>query len=250
LDNGDLHVEEATNNNEVTKEDVEIVETKKSISKRTTGGRKITGDACEYIMLCDIINNAGCDDGSKFVVQEKTGVRKQFLILNGSPVLGFVEKNSKFTKCNSYTQITASVSCEEVPDLRNVDLSSSFRTIFKGILAELEEIEMIESRVEDQPRAAGRIIKGDDCEFIRLCDIPSNPGCTNGHKFVITKEEGVRKQFLILNGSPVLGFVNNGRKFSSCSSYTEVTADVDCKEVPGLESVDLSSEVTSTDISV
>ena len=50
-----------------------------------------------------------------------------------------------------------------------------------------------------------------------------------GHKFVITKQEGVRKQFLLLNGSPVLGFVNNNKKFSSCSSYTEVTADVDCK---------------------
>ena len=58
-----------------------------------------------------------------------------------------------------------------------------------------------------------------------------------GHKFVITKQEGVRKQFLLLNGSPVLGFVNNNKKFSSCSSYTEVTADVDCKVLPLVETL-------------
>jgi len=58
-----------------------------------------------------------------------------------------------------------------------------------------------------------------------------------GHKFVITKQEGVRKQFLLLNGSPVLGFVNNNKKFSSCSFYTEVTADVDCKVSPLVETL-------------
>ena len=63
MDNGDIVVVDETNNKKGTQGDVEIVETKKSISKRTTGGRVITGDACEYIMLCDIINNVGCDDG-------------------------------------------------------------------------------------------------------------------------------------------------------------------------------------------
>jgi hypothetical protein len=50
--------------------------------------------------------------GSKFVVKQKTGVRKQFLILNGSPVLGFVTKKTKFTSCTSYTQVTSNVDCK------------------------------------------------------------------------------------------------------------------------------------------
>ena len=51
----------------------------------------------------------------------------------------------------------------------------------------------------------------------------------SGNKFVIKQETGVRKQFLILNGEPILGFVVNGKKFANCSSYTDVTASVDCK---------------------
>ena len=51
----------------------------------------------------------------------------------------------------------------------------------------------------------------------------------SGNKFVIKQVKGVRKQFLILNGEAVLGFVTKGDKFADCTSYTEVTANVDCK---------------------
>ena len=50
-----------------------------------------------------------------------------------------------------------------------------------------------------------------------------------GNKFVIKQVKGVRKQFLILNGEPILAFVTKGKKFTECTSYTEVTAQVDCK---------------------
>ena len=50
-----------------------------------------------------------------------------------------------------------------------------------------------------------------------------------GNKFVIKQVTGVRKQFLILNGEAILGFVTKGEKFANCASYTEVTAQVDCK---------------------
>ena len=46
---------------------------------------------------------------------------------------------------------------------------------------------------------------------------------------MIKQVTGVRKQFLILNGEAILGFVTKGKKFANCSSYTEVTANVDCK---------------------
>ena len=44
-------------------DDIDIVDTKAKSDQREVEGRVITGDACEYIMLCDIIKNAGCDDG-------------------------------------------------------------------------------------------------------------------------------------------------------------------------------------------
>ena len=50
-----------------------------------------------------------------------------------------------------------------------------------------------------------------------------------GTKFVIKQSNGVRKQFLILNGEIVLAFVADGQKFVNCPSYTEVTTSVDCK---------------------
>ena len=51
----------------------------------------------------------------------------------------------------------------------------------------------------------------------------------SGNKFVIKQVKGVRKQFLILHGQAILGFVRNGKKFADCDSYTEVTGMVDCK---------------------
>ena len=51
----------------------------------------------------------------------------------------------------------------------------------------------------------------------------------SGNKFVIKQVRGVRKQFLILNGQAILGFVRKGKKFADCSLYTEVTSNVDCK---------------------
>ena len=60
-----------------------------------------------------------------------------------------------------------------------------------------------------------------------------------GTKFVIKQEKGTRKQFLILNGEAVLAFVKNGDKFADCDSYTEVTTNIQCKTVDGLNNVDL-----------
>ena len=67
-----------------------------------------------------------------------------------------------------------------------------------------------------------------------------------GTKFVIKQEKGTRKQFLILNGEAVLAFVKNGDKFADCDSYTEVTTNIQCKEVDGLKTVDLEKEPSSS----
>ena len=49
----------------------------------------------------------------------------------------------------------------------------------------------------------------------------------SGNKFVIKQVRGVRKQFLILHGEAILGFVRNGKKFADCDSYTKVNTKVD-----------------------
>ena len=60
--------------------------------------------------------------------------------------------------------------------------------------------------------------------------VSDNPDCNNGDKFVIKNKAGVnRRQFLFMEGKTILAFVPRGKKFSECSSYTEVTTQVDCK---------------------
>ena len=114
--------------NSLGDEDLEIVETDAEFNIRVVEDRKITGKGCEYIKLCDVIKNSGCEDGkgslffnmfenitilgNKFVIRKMKGTRKQFLILNGNPVLGFVQKKKKFASCKSYTQITANLKCK------------------------------------------------------------------------------------------------------------------------------------------
>merc|ERR1712123_151185 len=116
-----------------------------------------------------------------------------------------------------------------------------------AIHEEYEEVEIMERLPTPYLRTAtGRVIKGSDCEYIKLGSITANTGCTDGNKFVIKQVSGVRKQFLILNGEAILGFVTKGKKFASCSSYTEITANVDCKVVSGLIDVDLTSSDNAT----
>ena len=68
----------------------------------------------------------------------------------------------------------------------------------------------------------------DDSHVLR--QVSSNSDCDNGDKFVIKNTAGVnRRQFLFMDGRTILAFVPRGQKFTQCSSYTEVTAQVDCK---------------------
>ena len=49
------------------------------------------------------------------------------------------------------------------------------------ITQEFEEIEIVEKTHEPEQRSvSGRVIKGNDCEYIKLCSITSNDGCTDG----------------------------------------------------------------------
>ena len=50
-------------------------------------------------------------------------------------------------------------------------------------MEEFGDIEIIEDIPIAQPRAAGRVIKGDDCEYIKICDVTNNTGCSDGEYF-------------------------------------------------------------------
>ena len=50
---------------------------------------------------------------------------------------------------------------------------------------------------------------------------------------------GHRRQLLFVDGKTILAFVARGSKFVDCSSYTEVTSQLDCKAIANLETVSL-----------
>lgn len=244
LEDGNIDIED-------TDAEVEIVETDADVNIRVVEDRKITGKDCEYIKLCEVINNVGCANGDKFVIRKMRGTRRQYLIMNGSPVLGFRQKKMKFSSCSSFTQITSSLKCKEVSGLNAVDLSASTNSSLSAksmldIVDGLGDIEVHENVLVEKDEVVERVIRGKNCEFIRICDVTSNSGCSDGNKLVVKKQKGLRRQFLILNGSPVLGFIKRKNKFTSCDTYKDVTDSVDCKGVQGLSGLDLSSSTNTT----
>merc|ERR1711935_1060934 len=88
-------------------------------------GIVVKGNDCEFIYLADITSNSGCSNGQKFVLKGADNVRKQFLIVNDKAIIAFITKQKKFTACESFTDITTSVSCKSVSGLDNVTLPSS-----------------------------------------------------------------------------------------------------------------------------
>ena len=79
----------------------------------------------------------------------------------------------------------------------------------------------------------------------RLLNVINKSDCSTGDKFVIKGSEGVRKQFLIINDVPILGFVNKGEKFHDCNNFNDITENVGCKVVDGLATVDLDPALPS-----
>merc|ERR1719432_378396 len=88
-------------------------------------GIVVKGNDCEFIYLADITSNSGCSNGQKFVLKGANNTRKQFLIVNDKAIIAFITKRKKFTACESFTDITTSVSCKSVSGLDTITLPSS-----------------------------------------------------------------------------------------------------------------------------
>ena len=53
-----------------------------------------------------------CEDGTKFVVKQEKGTRKQFLFVDGKDIIAFVKNKEKFVNCSSFTEVTDMVQCK------------------------------------------------------------------------------------------------------------------------------------------
>jgi len=156
-------------------------------------------------------------------LHRRTGVRKQFLITGGKTIFGFVaKKGGKFGNCPCATDITAAANCKSLTGLSAVTLRNSLKS-------------------QGQKR-----VKGSPCQWLDLDRVrEEGSDCVDGAKFVVSKDKGVRRQYLYMEGRSVLAFVKNGEKFADCLNYTDVTADVKCKVLAGVASVPLASDCSS-----
>jgi len=202
------------------------------MSKKTFGesrGAPIVGDVCQFVDFFGArAMGTGCEDGSKLVITQKSGVRKQFLITGGRTIFGFVDKQGgKFRDCACATERTSSAQCKALSGLSEVSLANS---------------------VKNRRRPGMRsILKASSCNWIDLEKVrEEGSGCVDGSKFVLSKDRGVRRQYLFVDGRTVLAFVKNGEKFAQCANYTDITADVKCKAMDGVENVELASTCSTS----
>ena len=75
----------------------------------------LQGEHCQFIDFANARSSgSGCVDGTKMVVKNKPGHRKQFLIADSRTIYGFVEKGGKkfATDCSSYTDRTCDIQCK------------------------------------------------------------------------------------------------------------------------------------------
>ena len=64
----------------------------------------------KYSKVRDVGTN--CVDGTKFVIQQPKGARKQLLSIEGKVVLAFVKIGNKFADCETFTEITENIKCK------------------------------------------------------------------------------------------------------------------------------------------
>ena len=170
------------------------------------------GNSCQYINFKTVRRlGAGCVDGTKMVVKNRPGInRKHSIIADNSAIYAFAAQVQQFPNCKNFTEKTRKIKCKAVEGLSSVSLSGSRRRNIKI--------------------SGDRVYTGNNCEWIDLNLVSSNADCDNGDQFVIKNKAGEnRRQFLFMDGKTILAFVPVGQKFTQCSSYTEVTAQVDCK---------------------
>lgn len=216
------------------------------------------GEHCEYVDLCaaGTMEGSTCRVGQKFLLkgQKESGVRRQFLITNSTNMVAFLTRGEKAVECGqSLLDITSALSCKDVEGLSELILNiPSSKTRNGGSRRRRRRKKKGSGRRIPKKRAA---VRGRHCDFIHLCGIgreEGGPGCRPGDKFLVQGEQGVRRQFLLAPGSNIVIFLSRGKKVTSCygqgwSILTDITQQVTCKPVAGVESLPVESDsATST----
>merc|ERR1711874_802228 len=107
----------------------------------------------------------------------------------------------------------------------------------------------IKSQSKEMRISGRKVLKGTHCQFVDLCviDRMSESGCNMGQKFVIKSVKGTRRQFLMIDGSKIIAFLEKGKKITDCGgNLTDVTSKVSCKTIPGAAAVKLSRQNGTT----
>merc|ERR1719510_2243049 len=97
----------------------------RSTDDRRRKGKSVVlqGEHCQYIDFAEARSSgSGCVDGTKMVIKNKAGNRKQFLIADSRTIYGFVESGGKkfATDCTSYTDKTCDIQCKAVSGLSSI----------------------------------------------------------------------------------------------------------------------------------
>ena len=85
-----------------------------------------------WIMCVMCLMSVMFSSGVKFVIKQESGVRKQFLIVNNEALMAFVKKKKKFTKCESFTDISSTVKCKVRMILKFNNIICSIVRLFPG----------------------------------------------------------------------------------------------------------------------
>jgi len=187
----------------------------------------VQGSNCQYLDLCALASREAppCGPGYKFLVRGERGVRRQFLASPTSSLVVFLSRGLKVTDCLELEEMTESTTCKEVTGAAELPLVPLDR------------------------RPGRRGVKGQHCDYIRLCDV----GCASGEKFLVQGEQGVRRQFLVTSTATIVIFLARGKKARDCSGpgwsiLTDLTASLPCKAVPGANNtlVAVEEEVATT----
>merc|ERR1712243_404605 len=104
-----------------------------SKTKRLPRNKNLVGDHCNWLDFGTArIRGSSCTHGTKMVIKNKKGVRKQFLLTNGKTIYGFAIQGEKFANCTDLAEITDSIACKAVEGLSGVSLSGSKRAVPTG----------------------------------------------------------------------------------------------------------------------
>ena len=97
----------------------------------------------------------------------------------------FIEKNKKFTNCENYKNITASVECKV--DIISIIYQHTLTIFFFLNFQQVDDLNSVKlSRSGISRGSEGRKLVGRDCDYLKMSSILDITGCTSGQIYATT----------------------------------------------------------------